>query len=43
MVRLGQMTLMLTDEAEMLLRKHNLRKGDMGKHVSDLIVKGDKT
>lgn len=39
---MGQMTIMLTDEAENILRKHNTRKGDMGKYLSALIVKEDK-
>jgi hypothetical protein len=34
----GQITLVLTEEAESLLRGKNNRKGDMGKFVSELIV-----
>jgi hypothetical protein len=35
---MGQITLVLTEEAESILRGKNNRRGDMGKYVSDLIT-----
>jgi hypothetical protein len=36
---MGQITLVLTDEAESILRNKNNRRGDMGNYVSELIVR----
>jgi hypothetical protein len=38
---MGQITLVLTDNAEKILRTKNSRKGDMGKYVSKLIDKAE--
>jgi hypothetical protein len=39
---LGQITLVLTEEAESILRGKNNRRGDMGNYVSELIVEKEK-
>ena len=39
---MGQITVLLTEEAESYLRGHNQTKGDMGRYLSELIVKAEK-
>jgi hypothetical protein len=39
---MGKITLKLSEEAESYLRGHNQNKGDMGRYLSDLIVKANK-
>lgn len=36
---MGQITLVISDAAEKLLRLKNSKKGDMGNYVSNLIIK----
>ena len=40
---MGQITLVLTENAESILRGKNNRRGDMGNYVSDLIIKANIT